>query len=56
MTLPVLFAADEGLMGPLLIGFGIIAVLFALMLLIVMAAYGKIWFQAYMSGADVGML
>lgn len=36
-------------------GFGAIAVFFLLIAMIVMAMYGKIWFQAYMSSADVSL-
>ncbi len=54
----ILGAADGewGIMVPLLIGFAAIAGLFILVMLLAFAAYGKIWFQAYMSGADVGLL
>jgi uncharacterized protein YqfA (UPF0365 family) len=37
-------------------GVAAIAVLFLLVAAIAFAAYGKLWFQAYMSSADVGML
>ena len=51
-----LLADGEGLWYILGIGFGIIAAIFAFVLLIAMAAYGKIWFQAYMSSADVSIM
>jgi len=40
------------------VGFGlaIFAILFLVVALIVLAAYGKLWFQAYMSSADVSIL
>jgi uncharacterized protein YqfA (UPF0365 family) len=40
------------------VGFGlaIFAILFLVVALIVIAAYGKLWFQAYMSSADVSIL
>lgn len=46
----------SSLTTPLLIGFSAIAGLFMLVMLFAVAKYGKIWFQAYMSGADVGLL
>jgi uncharacterized protein YqfA (UPF0365 family) len=41
-----------------IVGFGlaIFAILFLVVALIVIAAYGKMWFQAYMSSADVNIL
>ena len=42
--------------GILLLGAAAIAVLFLLVSAIAFAAYGKLWFQAYMSSADVSML
>ncbi len=39
--------------GPLLVIVGCIALLFVIVLLIVVGVYGKLWFQAYMSSADV---
>jgi uncharacterized protein YqfA (UPF0365 family) len=48
--------ADDGLPWHIiLLGAAAIAALFMLMLLIVMATYGKMWFQAYMSSADVSI-
>lgn len=47
---------ESGFVVPLLFGFGLIAAFFILVMLIAMGAYGKLWFQAYMSGADVGLL
>jgi len=52
-------AAGEGGIGwMMMVGFGLLifAVLFVLVTLIVVAAYGKVWFQAYMSSADVSIL
>jgi uncharacterized protein YqfA (UPF0365 family) len=40
----------------LLIGGIIVVALFALLLVALMVSYGAIWFQAYMSGADVSLL
>ncbi len=40
---------------PLLIG-GVVLVVFVFMVLVAMLAYGKLWFQAYMSNAHVSML
>ena len=34
----------------------VIASLFTFILLIVFAAYGRLWFQAYMSGADISFI
>jgi uncharacterized protein YqfA (UPF0365 family) len=51
--------AEEGTTGTMMfVGFGIVvlAVLFLLVTLIVVATYGKVWFQAYMSSADVSIL
>ena len=42
--------------GPLLLGVSALAVLFAIAMAIVVSVYGKIWFQAYMSGAEVNLL
>lgn len=53
---PVVDDGKGGIMWPLLIGFAAIAILFMIFVLVAVAAYGKIWFQAYMSGADVGLL
>src|SRR5438874_45426 len=39
-----------------LLGISLIACLFLLVAAIAFAAYGKIWFQAYMSSADVSIL
>src|SRR5690242_21891254 len=40
----------------LVLGIAAIAGLFLLIAAIAFAAYGKLWFQAYMSSADVSML
>ena len=40
----------------LIAGFGLMAVVFLFFMMIVIAAYGKIWFQAYMSSADVSLV
>lgn len=40
----------------LLIGGSVVAGLFALVLLVVVMSYGALWFQAFMSGADVSVL
>jgi uncharacterized protein YqfA (UPF0365 family) len=53
---PLLLADDGGWFWMLMMGFAMLAALFSFVLLIVMAAYGKIWFQAYMSSADVSIL
>lgn len=47
---------ESGFFVLLLTGFAVIAGFFALIMLIALAAYGKLWFQAYMSGADVRLL
>jgi uncharacterized protein YqfA (UPF0365 family) len=49
-----LFAADIG--NNLLIGGLVVAGLFALLFLAAMVSYGALWFQAYMSGADVSLM
>lgn len=48
-----LFAADIGY--TLLIGGTVVVAMFALVLVVFLANYGAIWFQAYMSGADVSV-
>jgi uncharacterized protein YqfA (UPF0365 family) len=53
-TLPTLFAVDD-LAWLVALGVGLIASLFLFVLLIVAAAYGKLWFQAFMSRADVSI-
>ena len=53
-TLPPLFAVDD-LAWLVALGVGVIASLFLFVLLIVAAAYGKLWFQAFMSRADVSI-
>ena len=52
--MPLLIAADVG--ATLLIGGIVAGTLCALLLAAVMVNYGAIWFQAYMSGADVSVL
>ena len=47
---------ESGFFVLLLTGFAVIAGFFALIMLIALGAYGKLWFQAYMSGADVRLL
>jgi uncharacterized protein YqfA (UPF0365 family) len=47
---------DPGFWFVLVLGIGGIAALFLLIAAIAFAAYGKLWFQAYMSSADVSML
>jgi uncharacterized protein YqfA (UPF0365 family) len=55
--LPILLAGQEGNnLGPALIVGGVIAFLFVLLLLFIIAKYGAIWFQAFMSNANVRML
>src|SRR5687768_2540901 len=59
--LPLLLAQnrndDSGMWGILVIGaIVVIGGIIALVLLVAFAAYGKTWFQAYMSSADVSML
>ncbi len=42
--------------GPfIIIGIGIFGVIFLLILLLAIVTFGKLWFQAYMSGADISM-
>lgn len=38
------------------IGLSILAILFAFLVIVAFAAYGKLWFQAYMSSADISLL
>jgi uncharacterized protein YqfA (UPF0365 family) len=47
-------AADLG--SALLIGAVVVAALFALLVVAAMVSYGAIWFEAYMSGADVSLM
>ena len=58
--LPLLLAqedtGDVGLWGIVWLAVGIFATLFLIVFVIVALAYGKIWFQAYMSNADVRLL
>jgi uncharacterized protein YqfA (UPF0365 family) len=49
-----LIAADIG--SAVLIGGIVVVALFALLLVALLANYGAIWFQAYMSGADVSLV
>ena len=53
-SLPLLLGADY--LMPVLVGVGIFLVFFLGVLSIVALVYGKIWFQAYMSNADVRLL
>jgi uncharacterized protein YqfA (UPF0365 family) len=56
---PLLAQGDEGSLGfLLLLGLGCagLAALFMVIVLIAFAMYGKLWFQAYMSSADVSMM
>ncbi len=57
-TLPYLFAAEEGTDWTfmLVVGIGAVLALMLFVFFIVAAAYGKLWFQAFMSRADVSML
>jgi len=61
-ALPDLLAAQPGVeeeigwMVMLVIGIGAVVALMLFVLFIVAAAYGKLWFQAFMSKADVSML
>jgi uncharacterized protein YqfA (UPF0365 family) len=48
--------AENSFIWILSLGFGAIACLFFLVAAIAFAAYGKQWFQAYMSSADVSMM
>jgi len=57
--LPVLFAAEESLWaqwGPWWVLGGIIAIPFAIVVAVVLLFFFPIWFQAYMSSANVSML
>jgi len=55
--LPMLFAAGGAEdMGPAIVVGGVILVLFILLIAFVLAKYGAIWFQAYMSNANVRLL
>jgi uncharacterized protein YqfA (UPF0365 family) len=53
-NLPPVLAVDE-VTWLVVLGVGVVACLIGLVLLIVITAYGKLWFQAYMSRADVSM-
>jgi uncharacterized protein YqfA (UPF0365 family) len=52
-TLPVLFAIENW--TPIIIGLIVVAAVFLFILAAVFASFGKMWFQAYMSSADVTM-
>jgi uncharacterized protein YqfA (UPF0365 family) len=60
--LPPLLAQDAppgssvGLLTTVWIGIAIFAVLFLFVAVIVIGTYGKLWFQAYMSSADLSLL
>jgi uncharacterized protein YqfA (UPF0365 family) len=62
--LPLLWAQAEqvegsdapGLWATVAIGVAIFGVLFLFVSVILLGTYGKLWFQAYMSSADVGIL
>lgn len=43
-------------MGPVLIIAGIFGVLFLLVIVAVLLSYGKLWFQAFMSSADISLM
>lgn len=49
-------AADEDLMIVVAVAVGALAFVLGLVLLVLILKYGSLWFQAYMSGADVGLL
>ena len=52
----ILFAQEDVVTGG--VGWMILAValgIFALIILVVMTSYGKLWFQSYMSGADISL-
>ena len=62
-SLPLLLAQngepaspESGLWWMLVVGIGAIAAFMAFVVFVVAAAYGKLWFQAFMSRADVSML
>lgn len=48
--------SDIGFLIVLVGGLGLFAAMFLFVSLIVLAAYGKLWFQAYMSSAEVSIL
>jgi len=52
--LPILFAQIDGAIPWMIIG-GAVLVLFALVVAVVVMIYGNIWFQAYMSNANVSI-
>jgi uncharacterized protein YqfA (UPF0365 family) len=61
--LPLLLAQEQlpgggstGLWNTISIGIAIFGVLFLFVAVIVLGSYGKLWFQAYMSSADVSIL
>ncbi len=54
--MPILAASFWDQYGSaILIGAGVVGVVFLLILLLAFVAFGKLWFQAYMSSADVSM-
>lgn len=53
MFTPSLFAADGDVAKYVMYGIIILCALFLLVIIAVVATYGKLWFQAYMSSADV---
>jgi uncharacterized protein YqfA (UPF0365 family) len=48
--------ASNGMTAFVLAAIAVFAVLFLIVAMIVIAAYGKLWFQAYMTSADVSIL
>ena len=50
------FQGGSGFLLILVLGLGLIAALILLIAAMAFAAYGKLWFQAYMSSADVSIL
>jgi uncharacterized protein YqfA (UPF0365 family) len=48
--------AEWGVLAMVLLGMAALAAIFVFVMSIAFATYGKLWFQAYMSGADVSML
>jgi len=51
-----LLAADSDTTMPILIGVGVFVLILLFLFAIVAMTYGKLWFQAYMSSADVTLL
>ncbi|MCO6458776.1 MAG: flotillin-like protein FloA [Pirellulaceae bacterium] len=49
-------ADGNGWLGPLLAFLTVAALMAAVVMVIVVTTYGKVWFQAYMSNADVSLL